>query len=287
MSAAATISAMVPSRPATSTPGPHGVKPRWGRPGRSHPVPQRTAIGATVEPVPPLSLSGCIMKANSYTRFAASSSSFKFSSRWMPFTTSMIWWTGRETCVSGSGDIDQHPARDEGADVLDAQLGETGSGGQLIDLEAVVQAVLDRLVGEAVELGAHLADLRGDELLVAAAPVRLRVHERSLGVHVEAAGAGDRHLGGEHVAQLDHLAGANQPSRPQHGFGLHVIARAPLVAGPPLRRAALVVGGRPPGLSVSGDARRAERHHHGDADGHGSHGLLLCEGVVLGAQTVP
>jgi hypothetical protein len=42
---------------------------------------QRTAIGATVEPLPPWIFSGCIMKANSETPFAASSSSLRFSSR--------------------------------------------------------------------------------------------------------------------------------------------------------------------------------------------------------------
>ncbi len=44
-----------------------------------------------------------MMKANSWTFFAASSSSLRFSSRWTPFTTSAIWWTGSESCVSGLG----------------------------------------------------------------------------------------------------------------------------------------------------------------------------------------
>jgi len=42
---------------------------------------QRIAVGATVEPVKPCSLSGCITKANSYMRLPASSSSLRFSSR--------------------------------------------------------------------------------------------------------------------------------------------------------------------------------------------------------------
>ena len=50
----------------------------------------RTAIGATVEPVAPTSFSGSTMSANSYTRWAASSSSLRFSSRKIPFTTSAI-----------------------------------------------------------------------------------------------------------------------------------------------------------------------------------------------------
>ena len=40
---------------------------------------QRIAIGATVDPVPPLILSGCTTKANSWTRSAARTSSFMFS----------------------------------------------------------------------------------------------------------------------------------------------------------------------------------------------------------------
>ena len=41
----------------------------------------RIATGATVEPVPPWILSGCITNANSWAPLAASSSSFRFSSR--------------------------------------------------------------------------------------------------------------------------------------------------------------------------------------------------------------
>jgi hypothetical protein len=51
----------------------------------------RTATGATVEPVPPWILSGSMMKANSLTFLAASSSSFRFSKRCTPFITSAIW----------------------------------------------------------------------------------------------------------------------------------------------------------------------------------------------------
>jgi hypothetical protein len=36
------------------------------------------------------------------------------------------------------------------------------------------------------------------------------VHERALDVHIEAAGAEERHLVVEHVRQLDHLAGLDE-----------------------------------------------------------------------------
>ncbi len=59
--------------------------------------------GRPSSPSRPSPSSGCIMKANSFTRLAASSSSFMFSSRWMPFTTRKIWWPGREISLSGFG----------------------------------------------------------------------------------------------------------------------------------------------------------------------------------------
>jgi hypothetical protein len=50
-----------------------------------------TATGATVEPVAPWSFNGCMMKANSETPFAASSSSLRFSNRCTPWFTRAIW----------------------------------------------------------------------------------------------------------------------------------------------------------------------------------------------------
>jgi hypothetical protein len=60
---------------------------RWGRAtlvlptGRAATALHRMATGATVEPVPPWILSGCMTNANSWTFLAASSSSFRFSRR--------------------------------------------------------------------------------------------------------------------------------------------------------------------------------------------------------------
>ena len=50
--------------------------------------------------------------------------------------------------------------------------------------------------------------------------------------------------------ELEHFARANEPRRAQHCVGLHVIARAPLVGGAPLRRTPLAVSGRTPRLSA-------------------------------------
>ena len=49
-----------------------------------------TAIGATVEPVPPLIFSGSTTKANSYALSFASASSSIFSNKNIPFTTNAI-----------------------------------------------------------------------------------------------------------------------------------------------------------------------------------------------------
>ena len=110
-------------------------------------------------------------------------------------------------------DVDQHAAGDERADPLDAELGEPAASRVVVDLHAVVEAAADRLVREAVELRADLADLGDDELLVAAAAVGSVVHERALGVHVEAPRAEERHRCVQHAAELDDLAGLDEPRR--------------------------------------------------------------------------
>src|SRR5262249_47420164 len=84
--------------------------------------------------------------------------------------------------------VDQHPAGEERARLMYTKLAEAGPRRRLADLETVVEAVLVALVRKAVELSAHLADLGEHHLLVGAALVRPRVHERALDVHVEAAG---------------------------------------------------------------------------------------------------
>src|SRR5262249_7828166 len=70
-----------------------------------------------------------------------------------------------------AGDVDQHAAREQRPDILDAERAEAGAGRDLVGLEAVVVTVAVALVGEAVELGADLPDLRQHHLLVAAAVV--------------------------------------------------------------------------------------------------------------------
>src|SRR5438093_12740807 len=65
-----------------------------------------------------------------------------------------------------AGDVDEHTARDQRADVLDAELVEAGAGDDVAGLEAIVVAAGVALVGEAVELSADLTDLREHHLLV-------------------------------------------------------------------------------------------------------------------------
>jgi len=162
-----------------------------------------------------------------------------------------------------AGNVDQHAAREERRRVLHAELGEAGARRRLADLEAVVKRIAVALVREAVELRADLADLGGDDLLVAAARVPAGVHEGALGVQVEDARAGEGHAGPEHVAQLDDLAGLDEPRAAQHDLGvLHVVARAALVARAPLRRAALGFGRHVP---LRGGDQRDCKQGSGDA----------------------
>ena len=77
-------------------------------------------------------------------------------------------------------------------------------------------AVLVGLVGEPVELGADLADLGDDHLLVGAPAVGEVVHERTLHVDVEAARAEERHPVVQHVGDLDVRARGCSP-RPTWG----------------------------------------------------------------------
>src|SRR3989449_1199011 len=282
------------------------------------------------------------------------------SSRWMPFTTSMIWWTGSEISLSGFGAtstgqlseptssgscLTSHSAaatpipgqvfmkralslankRPHPVWIRTASPGrrlrfcrcsacwrscgvisyvsprmstplraatsistprvismptfsmpsfEPRARGDLVGLEAVVVAVLDRLVGEAIELRADLPDLAQEHLFVAAAPVGLRVHERPLDVDVELARGGDRHLRREDVPQLDDLAGLDELRSAHDGRRLHVVGGAALVAGAPLRGAALAVGGRAPGLSGGDGGHEPQRQRQGDTDSGSAHGIL-------------
>ncbi len=141
-----------------------------------------------------------------------------------------------------AGDVDQHAAGDEGRGVLDAELGEATARRDLLGLEAVVVTVAVSLVPEPVELRADLTDLGQHHLLIAAALVRLRVHERPLEMHVEPTRAEERHRRPEFVGQTDYLAGLDLLDGVEHGLRRHQVAGAALIAGAPFRRAARAFG---------------------------------------------
>src|SRR5262245_61913215 len=140
------------------------------------------------------------------------------------------------------GHVNQRSACEERADLFDAGLLEPVASRRFANLEAVIHAVAYRLMGEAVELRADLTNLTDNELLIAAAAVRLRVHECAFGMHVESPRSEERHLGVERMADLYHFARANELSRSQHGLRLHVVAGAALVVWPPFRGTSLRVG---------------------------------------------
>jgi len=66
---------------------------------------------------------------------------------------------------------------------FNAQFGEAGPARNLVELEAVVHAVADSLVAEAVELRAHLADFGDHQLFIAAALIGFRKPVGALGAH--------------------------------------------------------------------------------------------------------
>src|SRR5437773_2449346 len=89
-------------------------------------------------------------------------------------------------------------------------------------------------MSEAVELGADLADLAEQHFLVAAAPVRLRVHERALGVDVELTGGRHGHRRREDVAELDDFAGADELDGLEHRVGpasASIVSKAVSISG--------------------------------------------------------
>ena len=69
-----------------------------------------------------------------------------------------------------TGHVEQHAAREEDADVLDPELRQAVGRAELRALEAVVEVVVaadpDADMAQAVELGADLADLAAEQLVV-------------------------------------------------------------------------------------------------------------------------
>src|SRR5262249_43159166 len=91
------------------------------------------------------------------------------------------------------------------------------------------------------------------------------------------------HGGRQHVAQLDRLAGLDELRRLQDRLLTHVVAGAALVAGAPLRRAAVDVHGRLPRLRVSQRAR-SEPERQGNSDDSRAHGGLLVTSAGYNAR---
>ena len=63
-------------------------------------------------------------------------------------------------------DVDQHAARDDGADVLDSELGQPFGLGELGAAVAVVEQIAHAEVTETVELRPDLPELAADDLVV-------------------------------------------------------------------------------------------------------------------------
>ena len=167
-----------------------------------------------------------------------------------------------------SGNVDQDAAGHQAADVLDSELLESTSRADLAELEAIVKTIAPHLVGEGVELGADLAELGDDQLFIGLTSIRCR--QCRFGVDVEDAAGIDKSFLGvrrKYCSELEHLAGLDQFCRAQNRLGLHHIGGTALVAGSPLRRAALIVRRHLPGLGVKRHATESKhrRSRHGQS----------------------
>jgi hypothetical protein len=84
-------------------------------------------------------------------------------------------------------------------------------------------------------------------------------------MHLEGARGLQRHRGFQPSPQLEYLTRPNEPGGAEHRFRFHVIGRAPLIAGTPSGRTALIVGGRMPRLRArvgdTGDEHDGEKEY--------------------------
>jgi hypothetical protein len=170
------------------------------------------------------------------------------------------------------GDIDQYAARDQRAYLLHPKSREAGATRRFLQREAVVHARADHLVAERVELRADLTDLGHDQLFVRTAMVRARIDAGALRENLEASTCGHRHRLRQHAAKLEDLAGLDQPRGFEHALGLHVIARATLIAFAPFRWTSLSIGRRRPRLR-RGRAAGDEHRSHDECSHAHSHPL--------------
>src|SRR5262249_52515865 len=146
--------------------------------------------------------------------------------------------------------VDQHAAREEYADLLDAQLLQAPRRAELRQLVAVVEVIVaahaDADVPQAVELRTDLADLAGEHLLVVdAAVLAVRPAGRPTGDgEAEVTLAWQRHAMLINPAQRVDLARTDELGRGQRPLGGQAVGGAALVVGAPLRRPPLRADGR-------------------------------------------
>jgi hypothetical protein len=155
-----------------------------------------------------------------------------------------------------SRDVDQHAARRQRADVLDAELREPVAAREVGAVVAVVEHVADADVPEPVELRADLAELGAHDLVVIHRAIRPHGAIGLRNAQAEMAGAEQRHPGFVRAAELVHGAARDEVA------GLEHLGRSDAVG-----RAALVVGAPARGVEAIGLARRDTRCDDGRSRG--------------------
>ena len=114
------------------------------------------------------------------------------------------------------GDVDEHAARHERADVLDAELREPVALRELGAVVAVVEEIADADVAQTVELRADLADLGADDLVVIHGPVRAERPVRLRNPQAEMPRAEQRHARLVDAAELIDGAARHEALRLEH-----------------------------------------------------------------------
>ncbi len=167
------------------------------------------------------------------------------------------------------GDVQQNAAGEERLDVLDAQLRRAGAAEDLSRRGAVVEHVrvaADADMRQPVELGAHLADLGGDEIVHPDDLVRAQrpARQPARAAQREDPVAEKRHVGGVVAADGDHPAPPDQLCRLECLGRRHQVRRAGHIPGAVLGLGPVLGSAHSCGQQQDRDTGQGGYEFHGD-----------------------